>query len=164
MLIGNVSEVKQRENERQILSRELGRQGLRGNNSDIVMGNLSKYNNEGLSVDNNFISNSFNSTSNSIGRQLNSFSETILQKFQKSGKDRVPNEEFAQTDQDVQDTQEVENLIDLVYKTELPFAEIQDTSAEKLQAKLINYHISLTEIIKELDTIIPVSEKVCNDQ
>jgi hypothetical protein len=95
---------------------------------------------------------------------MNSFSETILQKFEKSGKERVPIEELVETDQDVQDTQAVENMIDLVYRKELPFAEVQDTSAEKLQTKLIDYHISLTEIIKQLDSIIPISEKVCNDQ
>ncbi len=165
MLIGNVDVVKQREYERQVLSKELWRQWIKTNNSDVIIGNLDRYNNQWFySIDNNFIANTFSSTSNNLWKQIDTYNETLLQKFEKQWKDKVQMLELVDTEQDVQQTQDIKNMIDVVYQTELPFASLEDTSTESLQTKLVNYHINLTEIIAELDKVIPTSEKVCNDQ
>ncbi len=165
MLIGNVDQVKQREYERTVLAKELGRQWLNTSNANAIIGNLNKYNEQWFySIDNNFIVNSYNTTSSNLENKVNSFASTLEQKFSKTGRKKIQIWELINTDQDVQNTQSIKNMVDVVYQTELPFANLEDTSSESLQTKLINYHISLTEIISELDKIIPTSEKVCNDQ
>jgi hypothetical protein len=165
MLIGNVDVVKQREYERQVLSKELWRQWIKTSNSDVIVWNLDRYNNQWFySIDNNFIANTFSSTSNNLWPQIDTYKETLRQKFEKQWKDKVPMVDLVDTEQDVQQTQDIKNMIDVVYQTELPFASLEDTATESLQTKLVNYHISLTEIIAELDKVIPTSEKVCNDQ
>lgn len=165
MLIGNVDATKQRDYERQVLSKELSRQWLNTNNSSVILNNLDKYNNQWFySIDNNFIENSFSTATQNLGKKVDSFSETILQKFEETGEQRVEQQVLTQTDTDVKNTQSIQSKVDSVYQNEIPFASIEDTSSDLLQTRLINYHINLTEIINELDKTIPTSEKVCNDQ
>lgn len=165
MLIGNIDEVKQRDYERIILSRELSHQWIHTSNADAILWNLDRYNEQWFySIDNNFIANSYNATSNNLENRVNSFSESIQQKFSRSWRQKIQIWELIYTDQEVQNTQNIKNIIDVIYQTELPFANIEDNSSQSFEIKLINYHINLTEIINELDKIIPTSEKVCNDQ
>ena len=51
-----------------------------------------------------------------------------------------------------------------VYNNESIIAQVQDTNTQKLQAKLISMHANIVSAINTLEKIIPISEKVCNDQ
>ena len=51
-----------------------------------------------------------------------------------------------------------------VYQAEVIFAQLQDNATTQFQGKLIKMHWNITSTINILEKIIPISEKVCNDQ
>jgi len=54
--------------------------------------------------------------------------------------------------------------IDNAYQREIPFIAAQDTNSDKLQGRIIQMHIDLSQAINTLDKTIPFAQKVCNDQ
>lgn len=158
--------------EREILIDELWRQWLSSWQADAILKNLDRYNSWWwFSLDNNFITNSFNYLKDSVVSESNTFYESVLKNFNSDKiletfwfRDRIPIKDIAWTDASLKTTQEVQQRIDLMYKKELPFAEMQDVSNEALQSKIIYMHYNLSQAIKTLDWTIETAEKVCNKQ
>ncbi len=157
------------EKEEEILKRELARQWVSWSQSEAMINNLRRYNETWYTWENNFITNTFKNLSENIWRQLSNFKRDIWDmmwddntqtedNLKKSIKDLV----------DLWDKNDITlSIIERVWETyqrELPFAQMQDTNTEALQARIINMHSNLTKTINTLEQIIPISEKVCNDQ
>jgi len=51
--------------------------------------------------------------------------------------------------------------VDNSYQKEVPFISAQDTNSDKLQARIIQMHIDLSQAINILDKTRKFSEKVC---
>lgn len=163
MLDGSLSDREYEKIERDLLKKELQAQWLPINSSEIVLKNLDKYNNWWFSLDNNFITNTFDSVKDSVVSQINSFTDTILQKFKNNKKD-VSIKDFTKSYSKLKDTKKIEELISEMYNKELPYSKLQDTSTEQLQWRIIELHYNLTQTIKTLDSSIKTSQKICNDQ
>jgi len=163
MLDGSLSDREYERIERDLLKKELWQSASPINASETVLKNLDKYNQWWFSLDNNFITNSFDSVKNSITSQIDSFKDSILQKF-KNKKEDIPTVEFAKSNLWLQDTSKIEELIAEMYNKELPYAQLIDNSKEKLEWRIIELHYNLTQIIKTFDSSIKTSQKVCNDQ
>ncbi len=172
MLIWNQERATKRENERMILLKELSRQGLSSENTSIIMGNLERFNETWFfSLKNNFLTNSFSSVGRKIYEQLDDFNETVLQTYNKKTSTTewkvntsVPVQNITKVNEKVKITNEIKKEIAAIYSSELPFANIEDTSAQQLQGRFLELHTNLIQTIKRLDEIIPISQKVCNDQ
>jgi exonuclease I len=76
----------------------------------------------------------------------------------------VPVQNITKVNEKVKITNEIKKEIAAIYSSELPFANIEDTSAQQLQGRFLELHTNLIQTIKRLDEIIPISQKVCNDQ
>lgn len=164
LLIWNVSEAKYREIERQVLSRELSRQWLRGEQSEIIMGNLERYNGNGFSLSNNYVANSFAPAARSLGKVVDEFSLAMEKAYERYGWNPVPFVELITVEEEVKKSTILEKEILAFYETHRPLANIQDVSAETLLWRIRDYHLSLSAIIKQLSDIVSVSEAVCDSQ
>lgn len=165
LLIGNVSASKYQQVERQVLSRELWRQWLSWEQSEIILNNLSRYNNEwGYSLSNNFVVNTFNPPAKEIGKLVDDFNGALEKAYNRYWTQDIPIIEFAKIAESIKKSSGIERDILVFYESQLPMANAQDTSNELLLWRIRDYHINLVEIINELDKIIPISEKVCWDQ
>ncbi len=152
-------------NERQLLEKELKRQWTNMHQSDAMLSNLDKYNqNWWYSKDNNFITNSFDYLKNSVKSQIDSFKESILENFKKSSKKEVPIDNFSKIEEDINTSKIIEEEISSLYNKELPFANLQDNTNLWLEWRMIELHYDLNQAIWNLDSTIKTSQKVCNDQ
>lgn len=150
--------------ERKLLEKEMKRNGTSMNSSDNMLKNLSKYKeSSGFSLDNNFITNSFDSLKNTVTSQIKSFGDSITDLFKDKPKS-MPVWKISKTDDSKKVTADVEIIIKEIYNKELPYSQIQDTSAEDLQSKIIELHYNMTQSIYSLDKTKKVSEKVCDWQ
>lgn len=162
------------ETEKKILKRELSRQGVKSSNKAIIIWNLEKYNRQNWDwwapEKDNFIEGSYNTITQNIWKQYNSFKKDILSPFQKQNT----------TWNTKQISKSIKTLIDLwqkndiitnivtriseVYQNEAMFSRVEDTNTQKLQWKLFSMHINLLSAINKLNKLIPISEKVCRAQ
>jgi hypothetical protein len=71
---------------------------------------------------------------------------------------------MAKVNEEIDRSSQLEKEIETIYLSELAFAQLQDDSDEKVYARFSKLHIELIQTIKRLDEIIPISQKVCNDQ
>lgn len=151
--------------ERKLLEAELRVNWTSLNASNNVLNNLAKYNeNWWFSLDNNFITNTFDSIKNSVKSQIDSFTDTILEKFKNSSRKEIPTQEFSKSDYNLKTTSQIEEGIAQMYNNELPYANLQDNTTESLQSRIIELHYNLSQSIKNLDWTVKTSQKVCNDQ
>lgn len=168
MMIWNQKRATKKENERIILLKELWRQWLSSENTSIIMGNLEKYNESWFfSQKNNFLTSSFSSIGRKLYEQFDDFNETILQTYNKKegGTDTsIPTQDITKVNQAVKKSLEIKTNIESIYLNELPFANVEDTSSQQLDGEFLKVHANLIQTIKRLDEIIPISQKVCNDQ
>lgn len=173
ILAGNYESEKKRQLERELLSKELGRQGISWENKAIIMGNLEKYNNKNFySLDNNFISNTFSSVANSIWKQLSEFNESVLQLDEKKSSSNTSTQtdssssfkELDKTQEKVNQSDIIKKEIAQIYENEVPYTQIEETKSEQAWGRMLEVHINLTESINRLDEVISISQKVCNDQ
>lgn len=156
--------------ERDLLEKELSRNGTSLKASETILNNLKKYNETWwFSLDNNFITNSFNYVKNSVASQIEDFSDSILQVFKRNKeisdwRENIAIQELLNIKKDLNKTKNVEEKIAEIYNKELPYASIQDNSTQNLQSRIILIHYNLVKAIKILEKTIKVSQKVCNSQ
>lgn len=165
MLDWTLDNREQERQERKLLEAEFRVNGTSLNSSNNILNNLSKYNeNWWFSLDNNFITNTFDSIKSSVKSQIDSFKDTILWKFKNSWRDNIPTQEFNKSDSWLKTTAQIEERIEQMYQIELPYANLQDNTLESLQSRIIELHYNLSQSIKNLDWTVKTSQKVCNDQ
>lgn len=156
-------EAESQEIERRALEKELNSKWISANNSQATLNNLSKYNKTWYSDSNNPISNSFESVKNSLNVFPNSFDESIKELLNKWDKS-IPISQITLSKKEISNWNKTASEIDELYSTELPLIAKDDLNSEKLQWRIIQMHIDITNAINILDKTISVSQKVCNDQ
>ena len=147
------------------------------NNGKTILKNLDRYNNNAYSNQNNPIDNSFSSFKDNIENNASavSFASNVYQTvkqlynkwawyFSKNPKASIPIAVLTQTDSNITSATSIMRAVDNSYQREVPFISAQDTGSDKLQARIIQMHIDLSQAINILDKTRKFSEKVCNDQ
>lgn len=151
--------------ERDLLKRQLARDGTSTQSSQNALKNLERYNQWWwYSLNNNFITNSFDHLKNSVTSQIVWFRDSIVQQFRNAGKKSVPSQHFSTNRDDLKITKWVEETIKELYNRELPYAQLIDTSTDNLQWKIIELHYNMAQSINSMNKTKKVSEKVCNSQ
>ena len=164
MMIWTMSDADYAEEEKMILSEELGNQWISIGNNNIIQKNLKKFNWWGwFSENNNFLKNTFDNVTKSVSSQFNAFSDTISDAF-KDGKKETSIQSINNTKDDKQQTNEIEKKLAKTFQDQFQFISIDDVGTEKVRAKIINMHTSLSQSSKKLEKTSQISEKVCNDQ
>ena len=146
------------ENERALLSDYLQGQWINTQQADIVLWNLERYNESWLSSSDP-LTNSSNYTQANITQEADTFQQTLLEKF--DGEEKVPFVVLAQVDSEVQDTQTIEKSIHTLFEDQKPFAFVQDTVSQELQARILRMHFSLVRSINLLDKYKDVATEAC---
>lgn len=150
--------------ERKLLTKEMKRNWTSVQSSDNMLKNLSKYNETWwFSLDNNFITNSYDQVKTAVTSQIESFTDSIGQLF-KDKPESIPTKDITKTDDSLKTTKNIEETIKEMYRKELPYAQLQDVSTDDLQWKIIELHYNMTQSIYSLDKTKRTSEKVCNAQ
>ncbi len=164
MIDGSGNKRDNEKRERELLSKELSRNGLSLEASNQILSNLDRYNNSwGFSLENNFITNTFNYIKKSVTSQIIAFRDSVTQSFRKK-ETSVSTQAFWKTNGELQTTKNIEETIRNLYQQELDYAQLQDNSTQNLQAKIIEIHYNISQSINTLDRTIKISEKVCNSQ
>lgn len=162
--------------ERELLQAELSKQWVSWNNGEAILKNLDRYNNNAYSNQNNRLNNAVAITKESLESNANALSyassvyQSVKQLYQKWSSylswntPTVPISELVNIDSSVTSAQSIMREIDNAYQREIPFIAAQDTNSDKLQGRIIQMHIDLSQAINTLDKTIPFAQKVCNDQ
>ena len=163
--------------ERELLQKKLSKDWVTWNNGDTILKNLDKYNNNAYSNQNNPVNNSFSIFKDTVERNANAVNfasnvyKTVKQLynkttgyFSKNPKAVIPVSILTQTDWNITSANAIMRAVDNIYQREVPFISAQDTNSDKLQARIIQMHIDLSQAINILDKTRKFSEKVCNDQ
>ncbi|QFR39062.1 hypothetical protein A9Q91_02400 [Candidatus Gracilibacteria bacterium 28_42_T64] len=163
LLTGSPKDPDYRTQEKELLGKELSRQGVSMENQAIIQGNLEKFNSEGFySTDNNFITNSFSNIIGSVADQLESFGESLTQAFE--DKEVVNVTDLTKKTNKLKVTETIKENIATLYQSEIPFTAVEDVNTEKLKARILNLHYNLSSSINTLSDTIKIAEKVCDSQ
>ena len=166
--------------EENVLSRYLWETWAGARTSEIVLGNLKRYNdtnnwsllNKGnLNTSNpleNTLRNTLSDTQNpwSIAYQVDLFEESILQSYESEGEEKptIPIWELEEIQTNLEISREISDRVWALHAMQASMNITQDTSATKLKAKIITMHKSLTSAINTLNETRGKSEKVCDAQ
>jgi len=132
-------------------------------NQNIMLNNLERYNQEWFSLNNNFITNTINSTFSKVSWKLTNWKNAVVWDFFTKNKE-VVTDDISKVTNNSDISINIKEKISKMYNDELPYSAIWDVSTEKLRAKIIETHMSLDDSINTLDDTIEISRKVCNSQ
>ena len=147
--------------ENRVLSEYLGSQWIPWNQAAVVLDNLDRYGSGSISWSNPAL-NSENYASASITNTIDTFSQTLSEQFE--GRERVPIIELAQVNSEIQSSEDLSLSIQSLYEDQLPFAQSQDISSQKLQLRILRMHASLVRSINELQGNRRLAEDLCDRQ
>ncbi|MDP2091233.1 MAG: hypothetical protein Q8K30_06585 [Candidatus Gracilibacteria bacterium] len=153
--------------EKEVMRAYLSDEGISMENQNIMNDNLIEYQMSGLSVNNNYISNTIAATFGKINNQLLNWKDAVVGDFFEQ---RYPNggnvtyKQIQKTTDNSKKSIELKERIAKMYNDELPYAAIGDINTETLRAKIIETHMSLDDSINILENTIKVSQKVCTSQ
>lgn len=139
--------------------------GISTDSREIILNNLEKYNLEWISINNNFITNTFDLIKTNIEDELRRFKEEVINdSFKPTDWKTISTREIKNLERNSEITKQIQENIATLYESELPFAAIWDIGTEELRARIIETHLSLEKSIRTLDEVIPRSQNICNSQ
>ena len=170
--------------EENVLSRYLWETWAWARTSEIVLDNLRRYNEaseyneknalsenptENLSTWNpldNTLRNTFSDIENpwSIAYQVDLFEESVLQNYESGEKESIPILKLQSAQTNLKISRKISERVWALHAMQKSMNITQDTSATKLQAKIITMHKSLASAITKLNKTRAKSEKVCDAQ
>lgn len=164
LLVWNKTDKKLEEN---LLKKELAKQWISWARAEAVIGNLKKYN-QGwwMSIDNNYVANTFTNLAASIQRETREFKKDIFSDFWKDeGSKTITITNILGKDDENTLTESIAKKVSELYNTELPFIAIWDTNTEMIRTDIIDMHNNLNKSIDILNNkTCEVAVKVCKDQ
>lgn len=155
--------------ERNLLKKELARQGISTNNWEVVLKDLKdfQWNTFWFSPWNNPISNSFRNFIEAIkepfrSKVITDFTEAIANLTPEKKKYKI--DEITYSDKNLwSDKKIVQKIRETIQKNQAIIAK-QNKNTWKLQWRILELHKNLEESINLLDKITIKTEKICNDQ
>lgn len=165
LLMWTQSKEDKTKTEKDVLTNYLQSVWINMNYQEIMQGNLDKYNLEWVSLNNNFVTNTFELIKSNTANELKRFKEEIFENSVviEDGWS-VSIREIKLLELNSEKTKRIQEEITILYQNELPFAAIWDISTEHLRSKIVDMHNSLENTIKNLDETIPKSQNTCKQQ
>lgn len=154
-----------------LLEKELSRQWVPSNMSDVLVKNLKDFNTDNsYSLDNNFILHSFKQIYNAWIKVKDSYNEATKDLFWKNDtaeqnkKTVVWLETFVSQTEKIAITQNIIERLDILYNTQNNFAAIDSSASSKVILNLIKMHQNIQKGSELLKEAARFSSKVCNSQ
>lgn len=147
MLRGGNREVSQQQEEA-LLEEYLQWQWISPTQAETVTDNLEKYNESGLSSSDP-LTNSSNYAQASIQQEVQTFQQTMLEKFE--GEEKVPFVELGKVNTEIKNTENIKKEIHSLFEDQKPFAFSQDVASQQLQLRILRMHFSLVRSINMLE-------------
>lgn len=144
--------------ERQLLSEYLDSQWLHNSQGDIILWNFDRYNEWWLSSSDP-LTNSSNYAQVNIESEIDSFSQTLSEKF--AGEEKVSIVELTRVNAQTKESSEIESEISALYDDQVPFSYSQDSVAIEIQSRIIRMHFSLLKSINMLEKYKSRSTQAC---
>ena len=167
LLLWTSDSEKYKQKEREVLAKELQRQWIGWDSAGAIMSNLEAYNNS-KSWEFPFIQWK-QWFFNSLQLQINEFEEALENKFPWYKNWTAESKEIAAKDipkeiRKLKTTQEIYIDINSQYNKLKWLTIIEDTNADQLLNRMIDVHISLSEMINTTNKTCAISVSVCNSQ
>ena len=155
--------------EKRLLKEYLSEQWISTDNQAIVLNNLEKYNQDWISLNNNFLTNSFISNQAKIIHELKEWKQEVVwdfftKKHENTEEDLVNYKEISQIADNSVTSKRIQEKIINLYEKEVPFTSIWDIDTSILRAKIIETHFSLDYSIRILEKAELLSQKICDKQ
>lgn len=160
-LIGGSETGRNLRSEQELLNKKLAQDGVSGDAAEVVVNNLTK---TWWFSTNNPLFNSANYTFSRANQDIDSFKEASLDHLLDTSQEEIPIVIITQTSNEKQRTEDIANNVASLYEKQLPFIRVQDSTSQKLIAKIIQMHYSLTNSINILDPVVDDAEIVCDSQ
>ncbi len=168
----DMTKKEEEEVEDRLLREELSRQWITWDNQSNMLKNLEKYNSEWFSENNNFISNTFNSTKRKLQNKINDFKREKIWDFLKKewenssidSKKTVSLNKSLDVKDNSLDSNRVKERIDKLYIELIPYTAISENKADNLRTRIINTHIEISNSINTLQETCKKAVKICNQQ
>jgi hypothetical protein len=161
---------KNDKSERNLLTQELAKQWVSSSNWSAVLNDLkeNQWKTFWMSIWNNPITNSFENFIDAIStpfksKKITILSETVGNLFWE-GKETISINEITAEKKVIVDDTDISKKIKNIVKQNQAIISKQNKSTDKLQWRIIQLHINLSQTINTIEKIIPKTEKICNDQ
>lgn len=162
---------RERQNERDLLRKELGRQWLSWKASAKILSNLDEYNkNWWFTQNNNFVSNSVTYFTDSVKYQVDVFNDYIKKEYlNKANKDpkKNPNTNLGRAwdiDKNLQTVAWINKKLSELYNLQYQTIWAQENVAEKYIWQIIELHEEINTATNIFISTKKKAEKVCDDQ
>jgi hypothetical protein len=157
--------------ERDLLAKELSKQGLSTSTQAIMLKNLADFNSDSHSMlDNNFIQNSYQQIINAWVKVKDWFNEATKNLLDWEDTKKINNEasvwinKLLNSSQKTDITESIKKNLDLIYRKHINYASIESYSTVKLQTDIIKMHNKIKNSSEILRQTCELAVKVCNDQ
>jgi len=151
--------------ERDILAQELSRQWLSTKQSETILNNLDRFNDQWWwSKDNNFFSNSFQYVQNSVQTQVDAFDEALRKILETEEEEAIPMGKLESITNETIQTIDITARARKLFEEHQISAHSQDNSSMFLEGKFIDVHADINQAIRNLTQVKRAAQKVCNDQ
>lgn len=145
----------------EILTNYLWTQWISWSQADIVLDNLDRYWEQGVSGSNPLFNSAFYAQSNAK-EDIDNFSQTLSEKFE--WREKVAIVELATVNAEIKWSENLRDEISSLYQDQLPFAQSQDQASQELQLRILRAHFSLVNSINILQKTQKTAESLCNKQ
>ncbi|PZM84810.1 hypothetical protein DLH72_02975 [Candidatus Gracilibacteria bacterium] len=155
--------------EKELLVKELSRQGVSGDNQINMLESLEKYNKEGgFNKNNNFITNTFDSANQRFENKFQELRDEVvkdfLENYDKKNREKLPIKDISKVQDNSDEIKDVKARIDNLYMKSLNYSSISEYDSDNLRSRLINTHIELSNSINTLIKTCKKAVKICNQQ
>lgn len=144
-----------------LLSEYLDTQWISGDQAGVVIENLEKYGSWWLTASNPLF-NSANYLQNGFEDEVRTFEETVNEKLWEDGENKVWYNEITRVEVWIQESSDISASIATLYEEQLPAAQVQDTSSQALQSRIIRMHFTILQAIDSLHSNVRRAQEVCN--
>lgn len=144
--------------EKTLLWEYLQGQWINTQQADIVLWNLERYEETGLSSNDPLTNSTYYSQTN-IKQEADTFKQSLIEAF--DGNEKVPIISLTQVDSEIKNTQTIEKNIHSLFEDQKPFAFTQDVVTQELQIRILRMHFSLVRSINLLDTYKDIATQAC---
>ncbi|MCP4523749.1 MAG: hypothetical protein GY828_06060, partial [Candidatus Gracilibacteria bacterium] len=167
LLVGkDTSKSEYQKLEKDLLKKELSRQGVSGDNQQNMLEALDKYNSTGFSQNNNFIVNSYNNIKNKLEKEFKKFDDEIIGDFfEKEEGEEVSIKDINRASLNSEGSENIKKRIDTLYLEQSNFEGVSELNTDNTRARIISTYIEISNSINTLNkTTCRVAVKVCKAQ
>lgn len=154
--------------ERELLKKELNRQWVSWEQQQNILNSLDKYNNDWWFKNNNFFTNSFESTKkkfqNEFQRIKQEVSADFLENYAKKSKENLPVNTLTKVQWNSTKIKLVEERIREIYNANNTYFSNSEVAWLNVNSRLIKIHTELSNSINTLKETCKIAVKVCNEQ